>query len=84
MKLWLTPFTAEDAAYWQVNDLAVASKIRQLFNQRKNTAAESAHQFTCLALEYPHLMSVKITPEHRIVSERLGGGIIVHQCRYYY
>lgn len=84
VRLWLTPFAMQDVAYWQANDPVVARRIEQLFNQLKNDAPESSHRLTCLALEYPHLLSVKITAEHRMVFERLGDGTIVHQCRYHY
>lgn len=84
MRLWLTPFAAEDVAYWEANDPAVAHRIEQLFSQLKNGIIEPSHQFTSLALKYPPLLSVKITPEHRMVFERLGDGIIVHQCRHHY
>ena len=42
------------------------------------------HRVTPLLLPGMQLLSVKISPEHRLVFECRDGGIVVHQCRYHY
>jgi toxin YoeB len=84
VKVWLTPLAAEDFAYWQDCDPAAACKLAQTLQQLAQRDSFSLHQITRLALRFPQLLSVRISPEHRVVFERLADDIIVHQCRYHY
>jgi toxin YoeB len=84
VKVWLTPLAAEDLAYWQSRDPKMGCRIELLLHQLAQNTTMLRHQITSLALRYPQLLSVKISPEDRVVFERLHDAIIVHQCRYHY
>lgn len=84
MKLWLTSAANEDLAYWKANDPATLLRIEQMLRQLRNAEAIPAQLVTPLAIDYPSLLSVRISSEQRLVFERLGDDIIVHQCRYHY
>jgi toxin YoeB len=80
----MTPMAAKDFAFWQDTDPVVAGRLTKTLSQLAQADAFPSHQITRLALRFPELMSVRITPEHRVVFERLADDIIVHQCRYHY
>jgi toxin YoeB len=84
MKLLLTPGAAEDLAYWQANDLGLASQIGQVLHKLKHQMPLPVHQVTVLPLAGAQLSAVKVSSEHRVVFERLRDEIIVHQCRFHY
>jgi toxin YoeB len=84
VKIWLTPVAAEDVAYWRSANPAMACRIEHILQQLTHAASLPRHQITPLALSFPPLLSVKISPEHRVVFERLRDAIVVHQCRYHY
>jgi toxin YoeB len=84
VKVLLTPCAAEDLAYWQSGDPPRAQRIAWILSRLRRDEPVSPHQISALTLPYPKLMSVKIDAEHRLVYERLGDRIIVHQCRYHY
>jgi toxin YoeB len=84
VRLLLTPGAVEDMEYWQSEDHRMVRKIGQILRGLEHGTSMSSQQITALRLKFPNLMSVKITPEHRVVFERLGDDIIVHQCRYHY
>lgn len=84
MRLLLTPGAVEDMEYWQSEDHGMARRIELILRKLEHGTSISSQQIIALRLKFPKLMSVKITPEHRVVFERLGDDIIVHQCRYHY
>lgn len=84
MTVWLTSHAREDLDYWRRSEPAMAQRVDRLL-----TRLASGHKLPALActrLEFGvvSLLSVKISPEHRLVLEALGGDMIVHQCRFHY
>lgn len=84
MSVWLTPIAAEDLQHWESSDPTMAQRAAHILQQLAQDSAMSRHQVTPLAIRYPQLLSVRISPEHRVVFERIGDDIVVHQCRYHY
>jgi toxin YoeB len=84
LKVLFTPGAAEDLAHWRAGDPAIARQIEDVLHELQHDTPLAIRLTTPLALHFPPLLSVKITSEHRLVYERLGRDIIVHQCRYHY
>jgi toxin YoeB len=84
VKLLFTPGAAEDLRYWRSGEPEVAQRVEDVLQQLRNDTPLTLRLATSLKLPFPQLLSVKITPEHRLVFEQLGADIIVHQCRYHY
>jgi len=74
MKLLLTPGAAEDIAYWQANDLGLATQIAQVLHKLKHQLPLPVHQVTALPLQGAQLSAVKLSSEHRVVFEHLACG----------
>ena len=84
MRVLFTPGAAEDLAHWRTGDPAMMRQIEDVLHELRHDTPLAARLATSLALDFPPLLSVKITSEHRLVYERLEHDIIVHQCRYHY
>jgi toxin YoeB len=78
------PGATEDLGHWNAGDPALARWIEGVLHDLRHDASLPARMATPLTLQFPRLLSVKITAEHRLVYEQVGGDIIVHQCRYHY
>ncbi len=84
MRVLLTPNAAQDLTHWRAADPALALRVEDVLRELQHDTQPAVRPATALLLKFPPLLSVKITSEHRLVYERLGRDIIVHQCRYHY
>lgn len=84
MTVWLTSHAREDLEYWRQSAPAMADRVEKLLGHL--AAGEKLPDLGNTRLEFGliSLMSIKIAPEHRLVLEKLGNDLIVHQCRFHY
>lgn len=84
MTLWLTAHARDDLEYWRRVEPAIARRVEKLLDRLVSDGKLPDLASSRLEFGLVSLLSIKISPEHRLVLEALGEELIVHQCRFHY
>ncbi|HEY1733081.1 MAG TPA: Txe/YoeB family addiction module toxin [Acidimicrobiales bacterium] len=84
MKLAFTPQGWDDYLYWQRVDRTVLKRINRLIDDALRDPTAGIGKPEPLRYGINRSWSRRITEEHRLVYQVLGGDLVVLQARYHY